>query len=39
LIDTSGDIRARQQAAINELVGLIGYLPQAYAVLEKHGLR
>lgn len=26
-------------AAIDELTGLIGYLPQAHAVLEKHGLR
>jgi hypothetical protein len=29
----------RQSAAIDELVHLIGYLPQAHAVLEKHGLR
>ncbi len=29
----------RQWCAIQELVGLIGYLPQAHAVLERHGLR
>ncbi len=29
----------RQAAAIEELVALIGYLPQAHAVLERHGLR
>jgi hypothetical protein len=29
----------RQRACIEELVGLIGYLPEAYAVLERHGLK
>jgi hypothetical protein len=29
----------RQQAAIEELVYKLGYLPEAHAILEKHGLR
>ena len=34
----AGAIVMRQQACIDELLGLIGYLPQGLAVLEKHGL-
>ena len=32
-------LEQRQAAAIEDLVALIGYLPQAQAVLERHGLR
>jgi hypothetical protein len=35
---TLNQIMGRQQACIEDLVGLIGYLPQALQVLEKHGL-
>jgi hypothetical protein len=30
---------ARQRAAIDELASKLGYLPEAHAILEKHGLR
>lgn len=37
-IDTDSLIR-RQAAAIEEFTHLVGYLPEAYAVLVRHGLR
>jgi hypothetical protein len=35
----AGSLVARQQAAIDELVYKSGYLPEAYAILDKYGLR
>jgi hypothetical protein len=35
----AGSLVARQQAAIDELVSKIGWMAEANAILEKHGLR
>lgn len=39
MVGNPGGLLARQQAAIDELVSIAGYLPEAYAILAKHGLR